>query len=479
MAGGIVGNIMGLFRPGANQKSGGAFEEIGVSGTPIYGGFVVPPPGTRRLATRLTDTTAILRDVSIVAAGLRYFLNLTARPTWKANPPDDKPASKEAAEFMESVLYGMSHSWSRAVRRQGMYRFHGFGVHEWIAKRRDDGRIGIHSVEARPAHTIRRWDVDEAGNVLGVIQVGPQTGQEIYLPRRKVLHLVDDTFTDSPEGLGWFEHLHEPVARLREYLALEKVGFQRDLSGIPVGRAPLQQINKAVKDGAITQAEADKMVEGIKSFVAIRAKQPDTGLVLDSQPFVAKSDTGTTVSSTLQWGLELLTGDPGTVTDLGNAIRRINFDLALILGVESLLTGREGAGSLALSEDKSRGLHMNINSTTADMAETCNRDLVDVVWAMNGLPEETKPELTVEDASFKDAEKVARVLAEMANAGAVLAPDDPAIDDVRDMLGVSPQPEMDEGMMGRVSGGKPTDPLDPGSSPEDPEEPTTEGGNAD
>jgi len=44
--------------------------------------------------------------------------------------------------------------------------------------------------------------------------------------------------------------------------------------------------------------------------------------------------------------------------------------------------------------------------------------------------------------TFRDAEKVAGVLRDMSTAGAVLDPDDPVINDVRDLLGVSNAPEM-------------------------------------
>jgi len=49
----------------------------------------------------------------------------------------------------------------------------------------------------------------------------------------------------------------------------------------------------------------------------------------------------------------------------------------------------------------------------------------------------------VEDAAFKDAVMIAATLRDMATAGATLAPDDPAIDDLRALLGVSRQPERD------------------------------------
>jgi hypothetical protein len=457
------------------RGGGSSFTESGVAGTAVIGGRVVTGPGDETLRYsglgRWSDAAQILAEVSIIAASVRYFANLTARPLWKAEPPNDSAPAKEAAEFLESVIYEMDHSWSRTVRRGVSYRYHGFGLHEWTAKNRPDGRIGIAAIEPRPQHTVDRWDVDENLSVTGVWQRAPAgtSRAEVYLPRRKLIYLVDDTLTDSPEGMGWFRHLVDPVDRLRKYLKLEAIGFERDLSGIPVGRAPISSINAAVKAGAITQAEADTMIRGLEDFVRLKSKQPETGIVLDSQPFTTSKDGEKQVSSVMQWGLDLLTGEPNSVEALGGAIRRLTFDMALIMGTQSLLVGREGEGSRALSEDVSRNLYLNINSTLGDMAEAYDRDIVGPVWAMNGLSDDLRPTLRAEDASFKDVEQIARVLRDMSAAGAILAPDDPAIDDVRDLLGVSRQPEIDPDLLGAVRPPPPapSDPLDPKNKPED------------
>lgn len=470
-------DLGGIWKRIAGPRRASPFQEIGVSGTGVVGGAVSLPPGERNYKAtgprRYADAYQMLADISIVAASTRYFLNLLARPKWKAKPPSDKPEARVAAEFMESVIYGMTQtSWQRNVRRSGMFKFHGFGIHEWLAMNRDDGAIGLASIEPRPQHTIVGWDVDENGTVIGVRQRRPVDGQEIYLPRPKVVYLVDDTLSDSPEGFGWYRQMVDPADRIKKLLRLEIIGFERDLSGIPIGRAPIQAINamigvKEIPDGKggmrlFTKEDAEAMIAGIKDFVRLKSKQPDTGMLLDSQPYTVTTDTGKQVSNVLQWGLELLTGEPKSIEALGNAIKRVSFDMALIMGTQDLLVGREGEGSRALSENVSKNLYLNVNATLGDMSETYDRDVVNVVWAMNGLPEELKPKLEAEDASFKDAEKIARILAEMSTAGAVLAPDDPAIDDVRTLAGVSPQPAMTPERMGMLERmNNPTPPDDP------------------
>lgn len=453
-----LGSALGLTTERVPAKP---YSEQGVSGFSARGGYIFAPETNADVAgpNRWHTAADILTNISIVAASVRYSLNLISRPKWRADPPSDKAEAKAMAEFVEEVIEGVDTSWSRIVRRGAMYRYHGFGLHEWVAKKRDDGKIGIQSVEVRPTHTIRKWDIDENGGVLGVIQANPQNGREIYLPRQKLVYLVDDALTDRPDGLGWFRHLAEPAQRLRRYLDLETMGFERDLAGIPVGRAPLQRINQMVKDGRLKESEANEMIAALENFVKIAVKKPSTGLLLDSEPFRVKTDTGEQISSVMQWGMELLTGSPTSSAELGNAIHRLMTDMALIIGTEQLLVGTKGEGSRALSEDKSRNLYLTSNATLGDMAEAFDRDIVTTLWTLNGFPDELRPKLRTEDVSFKDANNIAKALADLAAAGAILHPNDPAVNDLRDLMGISPAEALDEStadlMLGAQAGIRP------------------------
>lgn len=416
-------------------------KESGVSGTAVFGGFIDDGETNPALGhgQRYRTAADILANISVVAASVRYFLNLLANPKWTVTPADDTPEAEALAEFAQSVIDDLGSSWTRIVRRTGMYRFHGFSIQEWTASRREDGRIGFSDIESRPQHTIERWDVAPNGSVRGVWQRSPQDGAELPLDRWKIVYMVDDTLTDSPEGMGWFRHLVEPASRLKEYLTLEKVGFERDLAGTPVGKAPVTALNRAVKAGNLSRADANKMIDGLKNFVKMEIKKENTGLVLDSQPFENQTAEGTQASGVNQWGVELLTGDAGSIKELGEAIQRISVEMARIIGTENIFTGSDGSGSLALSKDKSSQLFLNVNSTLDEMTEQFDKDIIDPLWVLNGLPEELKPSFTHEDVGFKDAEQIALVLKDLAGSGAVLAPDDPAINDLRDMLGVPRQ----------------------------------------
>lgn len=413
--------------------------EMGSGGTPIYAGFIQQKDKAVGWTQhrRYEISSEIVVNVSIVAASVRYFLNLISRPEWSCVPADkDDPESVELAEWVEDVVHDMVTPFPRAVRRSGMYMFHGFGTQEWTAKKREDGSIGLLDIEPRPQHTIERWEVDDSGTLLGVWQRSPQTNALLGIPRGKMIYLVDDTLTDSPEGLGVFRSLLEPYNRLKQYLELEARAFERDLRGTPIGRVPFAALRKAVRNGELKQEKADQLIEAMKNFVELEVKQSNTAALLDSQPYESVAADGPKISPVMQWGLELLTGSANGLSELSAAIDRIQREMARIIGTEQLMMGDAG-GNRALSQDKSRNLYLNANAVIGSIVSAYSRDIIDPLWQLNSLPEDKKPTFQSEDVAFKDVEQITKALSEMADAGAVMTPDDPAIDDVRDLLGVS------------------------------------------
>ena len=200
----------------------------------------------------------ILANVSIVAAGTRFFLNLVAKASWSF-AASEEDASGEFAERAEAMLTDDPLTpWHRIVRRSAMYRFYGFSIQEWTARRRDDGFLTFADIAPRAQRTIERWDVEDTGRVLGALQRSPQTQEEIYLPREKLLYIVDDTFNDSPEGLGLFRHLAAPARRLKRYEQLEGFGFETDLRGIPSWPSPAHLTGGNGRAGRYYQGTAKK-----------------------------------------------------------------------------------------------------------------------------------------------------------------------------------------------------------------------------
>ncbi len=416
----------------------------GVAGTPIFSGYVQSDERDSKLAgrERFKTFSDILANTSIVAAGTRYFLNLVSKATWRVDPADESARARELADSLHSMMMDMETPWHRVVRRASMYRFYGFSVQEWTARRRRDGQIGMLDVAPRAQITIERWDVDVHGKIFGVLQRSPQTSEEIYLPRAKIIYAVDDTLNDSPEGLGLFRHLVQPNATLERYQQLEGWGFETDLRGTPIGRAPFAELNRLMEEGKISSADKIALEKPLRDFVQSHIKTPQLGLLMDSLTYTTEDDKATP-SQIPQWSMELLKGEPTGQDSVAKAIERLNREMARVLGVESLLLGTDSRGSHALARDKTQTFSLMVDSTLQELQEVMEKDYLGPVWLLNGWPDELKPTLKTEPVQYRDIEQVTGALRDMAQAGAVLPMDDPAINEVRDLLGLSRQRPID------------------------------------
>lgn len=475
MAGPMGFGRLGGFFSGVTRRRVKPSETVGGPGFSIFGGIVDENEREASLRgdERYKTFSDILVNSSITGASVRYFLNLISRAGWNLEPADDGQAAKDQADFMESVLHGMNTPYFRIVRRTAGYRMHGFSVQEWTAKKREeDSLIGLLDIEPRPQATIEGWDVDEHGNVIGMIQRTPQSLKSIYLPREKTVYAVDDSLSDSPIGLGIYRHLAEPWNRLKLYQLLESYAFEGNLRGVPILRAPLAELRNLVKKGKVTQKEFDDLTKSMRNFSKNHAKKPRTGLFLDSQTY---RDTGEseTPSSVKKWGLELVQGSGEGLADIANAIQRVNFEMAMLWGTEGLLIGGQKTGTQALSRDKSHNFALIIDSTLKEIAAQYQKDIIETVATLNGMDHRMNPELVPEAVQFRDVEQIFGAIRDLyTGTGLSIMPGDPIENALRDLLQMPDAPdrgaELELDAMLRRAGIDPNnpDPPDPPARPD-------------
>lgn len=419
-------------------------ESVGTLGTAIYAGNIVSVEKDPRLqgSEKWRTFGEILANVTIVAAGVRFFLNMVSKAKWKAEPPEGSGAQgKELAERVEKILNGMETPLYRVVRKAAMFPFYGFAVLEWVARKGEDGVMEFADVENRPQSTIERWDTDVTGKVLAVLQRSPQTSVEVAIPREKIVYLVDDSVSDSPEGMGLFRHIVEACARLRRYEQLEGFGYEGDLRGIPLVRAPLTALREKVKAGTITKEDMNALLQPLRDFVTNHTKNPSLGMLLDSEPFRNK-DAAASPSGVFQWMVELLEGGEYSLEEVAAAIERVTMEIARVLGVEHLLLGSttSGTGSYALSKDKSANFGLTIDATLKALREAFEKDLLGPLWLLNGWDEKLKPTLITDTNATRDLEQLSAVIRDLSSAGVVLDREDDAVGELFELMGL-PRPK--------------------------------------
>jgi hypothetical protein len=417
----------------------------GTSGARVVGGYLQSNEKNSDLVgqQRYVTWSDMIANTSIIAAGARYYLNLLAKANWTLDPADDSAEAEQLAERTFNIIHNMRRPWSRVVRAAGMYRFYGFSVQEWTAKREEDGTFGLLDIATRPQNTIEQWDTEADGNVVGCTQKDPNSFEFIYLPRAKTIYVVDDALTDTPEGLGILRQLTQPAETLRELQRLETYGYEMDLQGVPIIRAPLAQIHANLNAGKITEEQADASTSALVGFLTDHARRPNMGLMLDSAVYAGTGEQQTPTANR-QWDIETMTsGSADSAVAVATAIERLNREMARVMGVEELMLGSDGAGSFAMSKQKSDNFALMVDSSLGEIRWAMQNDVVKTLFRINGWPEDKMPKFRTEQIAYQDIEAIASTLQSMSAAGAMLAPDDPAINEIRAIMGLSPQKEID------------------------------------
>jgi hypothetical protein len=214
-----------------------------------------------------------------------------------------------------------------------------------------------------------------------------------------------------------------------------------------------------VKDGTIDKAAAEAAKKPIRDFIQNHIRNRKTGLLLDSATFKTQ-DEAATPSQALKWGLEVVTGGTTSQEAVASAIQRINQEMARILGVEHLLLGSDGTGSLALSETKAQGFYLVVNSTNEDLGEVMEKDWLKPIWDLNGWDPALMPALRPETIMDQDIDKVMAAIRDIAVAGAPIQHGDKAVDELFGMLGLTPPDRLENPPLGLVGpDGAPLNPL--------------------
>ena len=416
-------------------------KTAGAASVQVQGGYIVSPERDWRLIgrRRYEHYSEMIANCEIIATGVYYNLALVSKVPWEAEPIDESAAAKEAADLVNRAIENLASPWDQIVRRLEMSKFYGFGVAEWTAKRLDDGSTGLLDIESRPPSTIERWDVDDFGVVQGFVQRSPMTLRQYYIPRAKTIYLVDDAVSETPEGFGILRSCVKLHSELEYFERLEGLGFENDLRGIPIGRAPISTLNKLVQSGEMTAPEAEGYVQSIRDFITNHPKRAGLGLLLDSATY-APPTPPEVPSSIFKWGVDLIQGGTSSHDAIRHAINDKTFALARRCGVEHLVLGSTSRGSAALSRDKSDNVATQVDSDVKRIAHAVKADLYRMLCLLNGIPAELCPKPKNGRLQWRDIEQVTSAVKDMFISGAPFPPDDPIWGSLRESLGVPAQP---------------------------------------
>lgn len=425
-------NENATWRRGHHRRGKGGYKlaetispsEIGVVGTPIWGGEFAADRINEEFNDRETrlDRYEQMEKTDSVCQALYKVVTLPIRSVkWWVEPATESNEDKKIADSLTwNLIEGMTQGFDQFMFEALTCVSRGFSLFEKVFQstpddvEKDDfaGDIMWRKFAFRHQRTIDKWQLDKTG---GLEKVHQDFGEgedphRVWLPIEKLL-----VFTHAKEGSNYVgESIYRPCWRDYYYLdgleRIEAIGLERFWLGIPWMKLP----NNA------STADKDKAYDIVTK---IRGDEAG-GLV-----------TGP------DWLFEIVrvASEGGSMNEVIDRYRRNIF----LTGLAHFLSLGEGqAGSWALSRDQSTFFLYALNSVAdSDFADVINKHAIPQLVKMN-WPRVTKfPKLKHDDLGQMDLASFADNLGKFVSAGFLSSPDLNIEEQVREMLGV---PEVTE-----------------------------------
>lgn len=416
----------------------------GVSGIGQYGGFLpqLERSGDLSGINKYITYDNVVLNTSVVAAAVRHYHSMISGVGWSLKPGVGPNAQKYADRIEQMIKTELKQPWSRVVGTMGQFKWVGFSVQEWIAERMPDGFIGLTKFENRPQSTIEQWALEEqSGDVIGFLQRDPGSGQLFPLHRSKCAYIADLSITHMPDGVGMLRHVVEAQRQLKRLEQLEGWGYETDLRGIPIGRAPIGVLDELVRRKVISDAEKTAKLKGLTDFIQNHVKNPQLGILLDSTPY---RDEGQAKSPSVlqQWGLEFAHHSGAGLAEIRTAINDKNREIARAIGFEHIMLGGSERGSNAQHVDKTAGVRETMNATCKTIGWQLDQDVIVPIFEHNAWDLNQRPSFLPDALQLRSVQEVVDALEGMARAGAVIIPGDEVVNQVRGMLHLIEQPKI-------------------------------------
>ena len=227
-------------------------SEIGTSGLSHSGG-VISEEFLRQLAgLRGIRTFAEMRDNDDTVGAMLFIIDKLLRNVkWTVTPADTSSEALECAEFQESCMHDMEHSWGDFISEILSMLTFGWSTHEIVYKIRsgmdtdnpsyyseyEDNKVGWRKLPIRCQETLHRWILNESGDVIGIEQM-PPLGSLIQIPSSKLLHFKTQSYKNNPMGRSILRNAYRSWFFKKRIEEIEGVGLERDLAGLPVAYVP-------------------------------------------------------------------------------------------------------------------------------------------------------------------------------------------------------------------------------------------------
>jgi phage gp29-like protein len=356
----------------------------------------------------------------------------------KANADGGKEA-QEYADFVESCMSDMSHSWINMISEIMSQLIYGYAPMEEVYKLRngdsddqtqnskyDDGLFGWRKIAVRSQFTIYRWMFDKNGGVQGLEQIAPPNWQNVFIPINKILLFRTKSFLNNPQGRSILRNAYPLWHYKKRFWEILAIGVERDLCGMPVAEVPKEYM--AVN----ASPEKKAYVAAVQRIVRNIRRNEQEGIVWPQEWL----DNGTP-----KFILKLLSTGGRRQFDIDKIITLCDTGISRSCLADFMMLGHGPNGSFSLSSDKTNMFAVAMGSFLKDIAGVFNTDGIPRLLKLNGLDTSIAPTLYHDDLEKPNLAEISQFISSIAGAGVPLPSN---VEFVNTLLRMGSLPEIDK-----------------------------------
>lgn len=363
---------------------------------------------------------------------------------YRFDPANSTPEAHESLRWLLTVLDDMEYTFDDLLTEALTMLVYGWALMEIVYKVRDgqnecpynDGTIGLKKVALRSQQSLWHWDIDaKNGDIIGMEQFTP-TGERAYIPMSKCVLFRTKTILNNPEGMSVLRNAYRPYHYKKRLQEFEAIGYERDLTGIPIMYVPssiLASEDQAAKDAI---AAYQQIVRDVRY-------NEHGGVILPSDPY---ADVDGRMINMKMVHFELLSSPGNKVGNVDTVIKRYDAAIARTVLADFLMLGQSSSGSFALSKSKTTIFINALESIVKNVVNTINKQLIKKLWLINGFELDIMPRLSYGNIAPADLDEIGKYVRDLAASGVPVAGDMGLENYLRETAGFPTATEPDIGL---------------------------------
>lgn len=395
--------------------------------------------GTRalRIYEEMTnDATigSILHAINMLLRGLKWGVHL--------EEPKD-PESIRAGKLLEGELAQLEHTWQDFIDQAASSLPYGFSWFETVYRiDQTDGHIGWEKFSFRPQRTLIEWLW--VGRTLWGFRQSIGDGQTVDIPLHKSVHFRPTTATTAPEGRSILRTMYRTYHFKKRAEEFMMIGLERDMDGIPKAGVPTD---------VLARGSGDAVYDAIKNVVTRTKQHQQHGILW---PNDRDPDTGEPL-----YELDILQHSGRPKVDPIQVQRLLATDMASAVLAQFIMLGRDAVGSRALATPQQELFQAALTGWSDSFQQAFHMQATKRLFALNGIDPNIPVTYRHSGVKETDLMSLGQFLQAAGAAGIPLwsgDPDDPIINEVREIAGLDPIPKSMSIEMPPVIGGASNNP---------------------